>query len=456
MSTDPNARAEEERRLAEIVNVVVAIASNDFSQRASVGDGQHLLDGLAAGINMLAEEVGQQYRREQAFRERLIRSARLASLGQLAAGVAHEVNNPAAFVLANLQAMDRLLSSVESAAESSTIREAMQQARELTRENLAGVERIVGIVRELGPFSRLEKHRLEVLQVDELVRDACKLVNAELVYRAQLVIEQQPALRVRGDRARLIHVLTNLLLNAAHAIPEGAPERHQVSVVPSLRQRLVCVAVRDTGLGISAEDQARLFEPFFSTKFRDVGAGLGLTSSAEIMRQHEGDLRLVQTSERGSVFELSLPQEVADLAVVPTPPAPPPAPAPSPAAKLRVLLIDDEESLVKAFHLLLKNEYELTVALGGHAGLSILEGNRAWDVVVCDLMMPDVDGIAIHEWVVANQPALAQRMVFCSGGAFTPRGREFVATIGERLLQKPVRPSVLREMIQRVASDSVK
>ena len=454
MSEDPNSRAEEERRLAEIVNVVVAIASNDFSKRAPLGDGQHLLDGLAAGINMLAEEVGQQYQREQAFRERLVRSERLASLGQLAAGVAHEVNNPAAFVLANLHSMERVLSSMESAAESQSVRQAIEQARELTRENVAGLERIVGMVRELAPFSRLEKHRLEVLQVHELIRDACKLVNAELVYRARLVVDPQPALYVRGDRARLTHVMTNLLLNAAHAIPEGAPERHQVSIRPSLRQGLVYVTVSDTGGGISPADQARLFEPFFSTKTREVGAGLGLTSSAEIMRQHEGELRLVQTSERGSVFELSLPQEVAPPSNVIATPVPTPKPPQGP--KLRVLLIDDEESLVKAFSLLFKTEYELSVALGGRAGLDILEGNRAWDVVICDLMMPEVDGVAIHEWVAVNEPALSERMVFCSGGAFTPRGREFAASIGERLLQKPVRPSVLRQMIQRIAAAQAK
>lgn len=441
----PSSAVNDEARLAEIVDVVVAIASNDFSRRASVGDGEHLLDGLATGLNMLAEEVGQQVAREEAFQRRLLHTERLAAIGQLAAGVAHEVNNPAAYVLTNLLALDTLLAGLEAEAPAPWAAR-LREARDLVREDIGGVERVVAIVRDLRNFSRLESHQLDAVDLGDVVEDACKLVRAELAYRARLVVHRIPNLPVTAERTKLTQVLTNLLMNAAQAIPEGAPEHNEVGVTTLERDGSAVVVVRDTGAGMPPAVQARVFEPFFTTKPRGQGTGLGLAISADIARQHGGELRLVRSSASGTVFELSLPLGP----VIPAPPAGAVPRLPAPAQRARVLLVDDEPLLLAALQRVLGVHYDVVVANGGRPALEILERDDRWDVILCDLMMPDLDGAAVFEWLQAHRPALVERTLFCSGGAFTPRGFEFAELIGDRLLQKPIAPPELREAIERV------
>ena len=120
------------------------------------------------------------------------------------------------------------------------------------------------------------------------------------------------------------------------------------------------------------------------------------------------------------------------------------------AVRTRVLLIDDEPMLLLSWQRLFARDYDIQTALGGQAGVRLLEQDDAWDVVVCDLMMPDLDGAAVFEWVHQHRPALAPRMLFCTGGAFTPRAVAFADLIGDRLLQKPVMPADLRAAIAGV------
>jgi signal transduction histidine kinase len=163
--------ADELVRLSELIDVVVGIASNDFSRRAQVGDGRALLDGLAAGLNMLAEEVGRQARREAEYRVRLVRAERLAAVGQLAAGIAHEVNNPAAFVLLNLLTLDERLGA---AAGRGMTGDELAAALDLVRETRTGVERIVALVRDLRQFSRIDDERFVPVAIAEVVELAAR------------------------------------------------------------------------------------------------------------------------------------------------------------------------------------------------------------------------------------------------------------------------------------------
>lgn len=431
-------------RLAEIMDVVVAIASNDFTRRARIGDGSHLLDGLAAGVNMLSEEVEAQYERERDLHQRMVRSERLAAIGQLAAGVAHEINNPAAFVLANLMALEQMLAT-HRAMDAPETQALLAQIREMTHANLSGVEQIANIVGDLRNFARLDAQEFTSVPVDAIFDDACRLVRAELAYRARLVLHRAPGLRVHGSHAKLTQVLTNLLVNAAQAIPEGDPDRNEVTVSAGLFEREVVITVKDTGCGIAPDVQARLFEPFFTTKSKDQGTGLGLAISADIARQHGGSLTLEQSSSAGSVFALTLRHvsEPPALAL-----AAPPAVTTAPRA--RVLLIDDEPLLLRSLCRLFDAEFDVVTAEGGEAAVQVLALDDDWDTVICDLMMPDLDGAAVFEWVRQHRPGLADRMFFASGGAFTPRGFAFADLIGDRLLQKPIRPDVLRAAVARV------
>ncbi len=459
MSDDgPSSADTEHARLADLIEMVAAIASNDVGRRAHVGDGSHILDGLAAGLNMLAEEVAQRQSREQSYQQHAVRNERLIAVGQLAAGVAHELNNPAAFVLANLAAVEHTLNRIESTAvpvvtgEAATVlAEALREAREMNRDNITGVERIVTIVRELRNFSRIEPDRIETFEIADVVADACTLVRAEVSIRSHLEVHVPDGLRVRGDATRLTQVITNLLHNAAQAIDEGAASSNAVTVVGAVLQGAVRLLVRDTGTGMSDEAQRRLFEPFFTTKPRDIGTGLGLAISADIVRHHGGTLRLIETSASGTTFEVLLPLDGAPaplhkvVAMVPTPPT-----MPAVANRPRVLVIDDERMLLDSYARIFRNEFDLTLATSGREAIQLLADGRAWAAVVCDVMMPDGDGIAVHDWVVEHRPALLERMIFCSGGAYTPRTLAFTERLGDQVLQKPIGIRTLRAAIARV------
>lgn len=440
----------EEARLAEIIEVVVAIARNDFDRRASIGDGTHLLDGLAIGLNMLSEEVQRRHQREQAIQQQWVQNERLIAVGQLAAGIAHELNNPAAFVLTNLAVLQRALTRLEgTVSDRPEARMLVRESLDLTRDNITGIQRMVAMVRDLGGFSKPDGEQQLPVAFDDVIADACALVRAEFTYRATLEVEGNNNLRVSGDRPRLTQVMTNLLLNAAQAIPEGAPASNRVIVASQIVDGWGVVTVRDTGGGMSPDAQARLFEPFFTTKPRERGTGLGLPISAEIARHHGGQLRLVETSPGGTTFELRLPlaapSEIAPVvdAGAPTTEAP---------ARLRVLVIDDERFLLESYARFFAGSYDVDAALGGKEALARLASDERWDAILCDLMMPQVDGMGVYDWVCDHRPELADRMLFCTGGAFTPRSTAFVKRMGHRILEKPVALDELMAAIERVAA----
>jgi two-component system NtrC family sensor kinase len=430
-----------------MMEVVIAIASNDFTKRAFVGDGESLLDGLAAGMNMLAEEIGRQQARERAYHQQIVRTERLAAIGKLAAGVAHEVNNPSSFILANLMGIDGLLAKLEEPTSRADLQGVISQLREMTRDSLSGINRVTAIVRDLLDFSQPQDSRFEPLSVSHVVDDACRMARAEILSRARLHVECGRTSQVLGSQTKLTQVVMNLLLNAAHSIPDGALEQNGVTVATFERASHVVISVADTGSGIAPEIQARLFEPFFTTKSRGRGSGLGLAISADIVRTHKGDLSLRQTSRAGTTFEIMLPIHAEPAVPAVTPPLPPVV-----ARRARVLLIDDEPLLLSVLSRFLRSHFHVETALGGRAGLETLERDSAWDVVICDLTMPDLDGPAIFSWASNRQPELAARMLFCTGGIFTPRGAAFSAAMGDRILQKPLHPDKLRAAIEQMDS----
>jgi signal transduction histidine kinase len=447
-------------KLQSLIDMVVALASNDFSKRVEVGDGSHLIDGIATGLNMLAEEVGQRAAREQLYQQRMLQQERLIAVGQLAAGVAHELNNPAAFVLANLEALDRslarlqvLLSEGASKEEIAAARGLVDDAREACRDNETGVQRIVSIVRDLRSFSRSEPHAMESVALDEVVSEACGLSRAEIAYRAELVVCAEPSAIVRANRTKLVQVFTNLLLNAAHAIVEGAREDNEVRVVTSVHEGRCLVTVSDTGTGMTEDVVARMFEPFFTTKPRDRGTGLGLAISADILSHHGGEIRLVETSRKGTTFEVSLPlaQEVTETKAIAQPAKAHATPEARPA---KVLIVDDEPLLLTAYQRFFAGAFDLTLANSGRSAIALLQQSDDWDAILCDLMMSDMDGVVVHDWLRDSKPALLARTLFCTGGAFTPRTLAFAKTMSGRILSKPLRLSEVQAAVERVRTSS--
>lgn len=457
----------DERHLSATMEMVIALASKDFSRRLEVNDESELFDAVATGLNMLAEELqlGQQHERD--LQKQVLDAERLAAVGQLAAGVAHEVNNPASFVLANagllgdnvgklgafVDELEQLFPDtstegqrVRALTSRWEVRALLGASREMLGDSKDGMERIVAIASQLRTYARKENEALAPVDLEQVVNEACKLVGKQLTYRARLVRRLGVVPPVSANHGQLVQVLTNLLLNAVHATPEGEPERHEIEVGTDATGDEARLWVRDTGSGMSPEVRERIFEPFFTTKAVARGMGLGLAVSAELVRKHGGRLEVETAPGKGSRFLVRLPlgrsPEVRAKSA-----APPPA---SPGrSRPRVLLVDDEELLLRVYKRMLGGRYDVSVAASGAEALELLRAGP-FDAILCDLMMPGIDGVALHEALRAEHPELLERIAFLSGGTYTPRTQAFAEQLGARLLHKPVGRPELEAVLDRL------
>ncbi|HYO52856.1 ATP-binding protein [Archangium sp.] len=239
--------------------------------------------------------------------EKLRSTDRMVSLGTLAAGVAHELNNPISYVLSNLRfAVDELGEQTEAGKPL-----ADEQAREVQqalREALEGGERMRNIVRDLRSFSRREDERHGPVDIHAVLDSCASLARSELRHRAQLVKEYGEIPRVLGNESRLGQLFLNLLVNAAQAIPEGDVKGHSVRITTARTEEgWVVVSVRDTGVGIPPENLQRLFKPFFTTKPVGVGTGLGLSICHGIVTAMGGRIKVSSEVGKGTTFHVFMP-----------------------------------------------------------------------------------------------------------------------------------------------------
>lgn len=231
-----------------------------------------------------------------AFQRAARQADKLAALGTLSAGIAHEINNPMAFVTSNLNRLAELWNKPE---EGSDVDEIMAECRE-------GTTRVRDIVSNLLQVTRQSEGRIEPVDLCRVVRQIFPILRQEARFRAQLRAELTPVPPVIGDADLLGQVVLNLTLNALHAIEEGAPSENEVVVSTALEGDRVLLRVRDTGSGIAPEAMPRIFDPFFTTKQSGQGTGLGLAISHRIVSQHRGTIH-VESGGRGSLFTVALP-----------------------------------------------------------------------------------------------------------------------------------------------------
>lgn len=399
---------------------------------------------------------------------RMLHNNKLIALGQIAAGVAHELNNPASYVLMNLDELAEILERAQQAHK--TLRtnllawlegEQRQRAEEclsgfplhrtfqvggeLVAECVDGLTRITSLVKDLRGFARIDESDVSPVSLNDVVLTACKMIGTHLRQRARLETSLGSERFITGDRRRLVQVVTNLLMNAAHAVEGGEADVQCIEVTTRDTEDAVVLRVRDTGPGIPPELAEAIFEPFFTTK-RKRGTGLGLSLCAEIVRQHAGRVSVMSTLGQGATFEVRLP---FDTGLRPAA-AGDPEPRLTGSGRARVLVIDDEPHLVRAYERALSRHHDVTVAYGGAAGLALIEKNSAFDAILCDLAMPDVDGVRIYRSLERIAPELKSRVIFSSGGALTRHAEELLSSVSNPLLEKPVVGSRLLAAIEQV------
>jgi len=371
----------------------------------------------------------------------LLLAERMASLGTLAAGVAHEVNNPLAYIVANLAFAVRELSERPSGDQDEVLI-ALKEANE-------GAVRVRETVSALKSFSRHDVAIDEPIDVVKVLRSAIKLTQNEIHHRARMVTEFSPVPPIRGSEQRLGQVFLNLLINAAQAIPEGSADRNEIRAVTRLDGTgRVVVEIHDTGSGIALDVAERIFDPFFTTKPVGTGTGLGLSICHGIVASLGGEITVESLVGSGSTFRLLFPIANEETRVIADPCEGPRAAGS--LARGRVLVVDDEPLIGKSIARVLSPPHEVVTVTSAREALLCLEDPLRFDVVLCDLMMPEMSGMDFYSALMVRAPQAAGRMVFLTGGAFTQQARLFLERVSNPRLEKPFDPTVLRKLTDKL------
>ncbi len=386
---------------------------------------------------------------------RMMQVDRMIAVGTLAAGVAHELNNPLAYVVANLGYVaeelprfrcaggcdaDGDLHGVRACAAS------IDAMTESIHEAQHGATRMRHIIADLKNFSRTDVEQRRRFEAGNILESSIRMAWNEIRHRARLTKDLEPGLLIEANEARIGQVFLNLLINAAHAIPEGAAERNEIHLAARSEGGSVVVTIRDTGAGIPADILPRIFDPFFTTKPVGQGTGLGLAICSATVHAHGGTITVESGVGQGTTFRVTLPAAQRDAAedeVVEAPNA-----ALASARRGRVLVVDDEAMITSVLRRMLGPEHEIECANGGLEAIRLLRGGGLFDVILTDLMMPEFDGIDLYEAVAREWPGEEHRLVFMSGGAFTPRAQNFFRTVENLRVEKPFDPEAVRMLVR--------
>jgi two-component system cell cycle sensor histidine kinase/response regulator CckA len=371
--------------------------------------------------------VAQDITARKKMEAQLLLSDRMASLGLLAAGIAHEINNPLAGILGNLEFAETVLSDPVE------LQAVIQDAKECAN-------RVRHIIRGMKTFSRPDEQSLTQVDVQQALESAIKLVQNEVRHRARLVKVFQPVPYVLANEARIGQVFLNLLVNAAQAIPEGNTSLNTITIYTYANpQGEVVIEIKDTGVGIAEENLAKIFDPFFTTKALGVGTGLGLSICHGIITSLKGRIEAESTLGSGCLFRITLP---------PTEPRPIIEETPMPVFRRRhrILVIDDEAPIGTAIRNILR-EHEVIPLRNANEALQRIKLGEHFDAILCDLMMPIITGMEFYAQLSQEAPELCRRVIFISGGAFTPQARTFLDEVPNTRLEKPFTTKELKQAL---------
>jgi signal transduction histidine kinase len=419
---------------------VVVISGNDSATAAAVDADLYMTKPIDPRALLHAIEDVLRGRERKLEPARIAQAERLAALGTLAAGMAHEINNPLTYVLLNL---DCAMRALELLADQDN-RERVEQVEKLVQSALEGAERIRGITSGIRAFSRAEDVRRIPLDVRSVLDSALRMVMHEIRHRARLSKIYRDVPLVMASEGRLGQVFLNLLTNAVQAIPEEDAGGHEIRLVTSTdSEGNAVVEISDSGCGIPSHLVGRIFEPFFTTKPIGHGTGLGLSISHGIVQSLGGEISVSSEVGTGSRFRIVIPPlrrtaagERGDS-----------ADAARTAPRRRVLVVDDDRGVCEALHSALSSEHEVVAVQSSREAMQLVDDGQRFDLILCDVHMPEVSGIGLYQQIQAATPDLASRVIFMTAGTFTQRGRDFLAAADRPLLEKPLDLSAVRALL---------
>ena len=457
------AQQKNDPRLASIP--IVACSADASPQALAISADAYLkkpIDG-AVLVSTVARLLHQQELKQMS--QRLESAERLASLGRVAAGVGHEINNPLAFAMMNVSMALKSLSDLGEAAPTAPASDgegaegrvlsgkALTDLVEMLTESEIGLQRIRQTVGRLQKLSRDSQNRHEPFDLQVAIDQSVAMAWTQIQHRARFVKDyRRPELVVNGDAVAMGQVFLNLLVNAAQALPDGDADHNEISVTVDVAGDEVVATIRDTGSGIPSEHLPHIFEPFYTTKPVGSGTGLGLSIARQTITDHHGRIEFDSTLGAGTTARVYLP-------FVETLQRPRAEPAlasdllettterlPAPARRSRVLVIDDEPMIGRVIQSALKNEHDVIFESRAADALARLEAGEAFDLILCDLAMPNIGGPDVFKIVSARWPDLLPRLIFMTGGSFTASTRAFLDSTTATVLAKPFAIDELRKL----------
>jgi signal transduction histidine kinase len=451
-----------------------AIASGaDEAMRLPELDAHHVLLLLDRTAQRASVRRAQENERTSA-----VQSEMLAALGTIVAGVAHEINNPLAAILLSTEVLKNLIGplfegaaevgrlaslhravSSEEIARLAAIVETGSHSVEgkLVLDELTGLaETIAAVVRDLRIYARSnDDEAAQIVNVTDLIEQVLRIVGREITTRGNIERDygqDLPLLLV--PRTRIVQVLTNILVNAAHALQEVQRPVHRVRITMRVDAEAVAISISDTGPGIAPEALERIFDPFYTTKREGSGTGLGLSISRAILQRIGGDLVVESVHGVGATFIAMIPlparDALRDALRRSAASRHQPFAAERPAS---VLVVDDDVRLLRAYPRILRERYDVLVAADGQEAIDLLVSGSKVDVIVTDVAMPEVDGRQLYGWLNEQRPELARRTLFVTASLADRVYEDFLSRLGGRVLEKPVSAEALFRAIDGILAD---
>jgi PAS domain S-box-containing protein len=378
----------------------------------------------------------------------LLQADRLEVLGTLAAGMAHAINNPLSYTLLNLEHVGRRMRELGAD------QDYYAEARVRLAEAHDGAERVAKVVRQMRALSRARSSNPGPADVRTVIDNVLSMIGNEIRYSAQLTLRYEAAPPVWAREGDLEQALLGLLLYVARALPEGQQKAREIRVwLGTGEDGNVVLTVSDDGLHLTDAENAALLDPFASSP-----KGLGLTMSHSVFTSLDGRLDVESGAQGGTVFRVVLPpagnrmNEKSGVSVAAHAPFKA-GPAPS---RARVLVVDDDPGVASALRAMLQAQHEVKSVESAREGLRLLMGPEDFDVVFCDLVMPDLSGIELYCSLELNRPERAERLVFMTGGVFTPEAERFLARVPNPRIEKPFSLARVEQLLaQAVAKNTV-